>query len=438
MWQEFRSRIWSSEWGQRLQRAAQVKPILKGVPYWASGILVGILAVFYSGTFSRCIDFPRYILEHHPYWLFAISPFCFVLGAWLVARFAPTAGGTGVPQTIRALNMEPGNPEVHSILSLRVALVIIASSLLGVLGGGGLGREGPMVQIGACAFYVVGRLFAPITPFVEHRSWVMAGAAAGVAAAFQAPLAGVVFVLEELAQTHFHKFKTAVLSAAIIAGVVAQWATGRYLFLGYPQIGDVPLSSIPWALGLGIVAGVLAAPFHAMFAPRFRSFLSQYLRTRFQYAAVGGAAVAAIAIFINRESVGGGVSVIQSLLFDPTFRADWTLVVARFLSTTITNLSGVSGGFLAPALTLGGAIGSLFATLTEYPNHNLLVMVGMSAFLSAVVRAPFTAWVIVMEMTDRHSAIFPLMVASLASFASLRFIEQLLTPTSKTPVEPSG
>ncbi|NDC25969.1 MAG: chloride channel protein, partial [Proteobacteria bacterium] len=82
------------------------------------------------------------------------------------------------------------------------------------------------------------------------------------------------------------------------------------------------------------------------------------------------------------------------------------------------------GGFLAPSLSLGAAIGSWFSVITDYSNHNLLVLVGMSAFLSAVVRAPFTAWVIVMEMTDRRTAIFPLMVASVVSYATSRFLQQ--------------
>jgi H+/Cl- antiporter ClcA len=414
-----------------LQKQLRENPVLEGFPYWVAGFLVGGVAIFYSQIFEEAAVTARWVLVNYPSWLFVLAPICFVLGRWLVEKFAPAAGGSGVPQVIQALSLDSPrqNSEIEAILSLRVAVVVILSSVLCSLGTGALGREGPMVHIGACLFYVVGKKFGKIWPVVEHRSWIMAGAAAGIAAAFNAPLAGVVFVLEELAQQHFHRFKTAVLTAAIIGGVVSQWLSGRHLFLGYPKLGVVPLSAIPWALGLGILAGLVSVPFILMGSPKVRNWFTHYFHTRIQIAAVTGAMVAAIAIFLNTNSLGGGLSVIQSLLFEANFRADWSLVVARFLATSLSHLSGCAGGFLAPSLALGAAIGSWFSTITDYSNHNLLVLVGMSAFLSAVVRAPFTAWVIVMEMSDRRSAIFPLMVASIASYGTSHFLQQRINKT---------
>ncbi|NBT59373.1 chloride channel protein, partial [bacterium] len=411
---------------ESFQKQIRENPVLENFPYWVAGFLVGGLAIFYSQLFEEAIVTARWVLSHHPSWLFLLAPVSFVLGRWLVEKYAPTAGGTGVPQVIQALSLDSPrqNLEIESILSLKVATIVILSSIVCALGAGSLGREGPMVHIGACVFYVVGKKFGKIWPVVEHRSWIMAGAAAGIAAAFNAPLAGVVFVLEELAQQHFHRFKTAVLTAAIIGGVVSQWLSGRYLFLGYPKLGVVPLSAIPWALGLGVFAGLVSVPFILMGSTKVRNWFSHYFETRIQIAAATGVAVAAIAVFLNQNSIGGGISVIQSLLFEPDFKADWTLVASRFLATSLSHLSGCAGGFLAPSLALGAAIGSWFSSMTDYSNHNLLVLVGMSAFLSAVVRAPFTAWVIVMEMTDRRSAIFPLMVASIASYGTSRFIQQ--------------
>jgi len=418
---------------ESFQKQIRENPVLENFPYWVAGFLVGGLAIFYSQLFEEAIVTARWVLSHHPSWLFLLAPVSFVLGRWLVEKYAPTAGGTGVPQVIQALSLDSPrqNLEIESILSLKVATIVILSSIVCALGAGSLGREGPMVHIGACVFYVVGKKFGKIWPVVEHRSWIMAGAAAGIAAAFNAPLAGVVFVLEELAQQHFHRFKTAVLTAAIIGGVVSQWLSGRYLFLGYPKLGVVPLSAIPWALGLGVFAGLVSVPFILMGSTKVRNWFSHYFETRIQIAAATGVAVAAIAVFLNQNSIGGGISVIQSLLFEPDFKADWTLVASRFLATSLSHLSGCAGGFLAPSLALGAAIGSWFSSMTDYSNHNLLVLVGMSAFLSAVVRAPFTAWVIVMEMTDRRSAIFPLMVASIASYGTSRFIQQRIKKTQQ-------
>lgn len=408
---------------EHLDELFELRPYLQGIPYWLAAALVGLVAVLYSGTFTGGIALSQKLFHTHPYLLFITSPICFVLGTWLVERFAPPAGGTGVPQVIKALALDPKSQatEIHTYLSMRVAVVVAASSLLCVLGAGSLGREGPMVHMAACLFYFVGRQFQRLYPMSEHRSWIVAGGAAGVAAAFNAPLAGVVFVLEELAQQHFHQFKSVVITAAIIGGVVSQWLSGRYLYFGYPQIGSVPFSSIPWAFLVGIICGLLAYPFHRLLQIDWRRRLPNYFKTRLGFSAFAGLCVAALSNFVNPAGIGGGVSVIENLLFNNQ-RADWTLIVSRFFGTIISHLSGCAGGFLAPSLALGAAIGSELSTLTSYPNHNLLVLVGMSAFLSAIVRAPFTAWVVVMEMTDRHQAIFPLMIAAVVSHATVQKI----------------
>lgn len=399
------------------------KPFTQGIPYWTGAALVGLVAVVYSGLFSSCISIVRELFDSHPYWLFLTSPVSFVLSTWLVEKYAPGAGGTGIPQVTRALKLDETSPEKEFdyYLSLKTCFIVVVSSLLGVLGAGSLGREGPVVHIAACVFYFVGRQFSRLWPSSDHRSWIVAGGAAGVAAAFNAPLAGVVFVLEELAQQHFHQFKTVVISAAIIGGVVSQWLSGKYLYFGYPKIGVVTLSAIPWAILVGVTAGILAYPFNQLLRINWRNKLPQYFRRRLQFSVVIGIIMAALANFVNSASIGGGILVVEDVLLDGE-KANLSLFLSRFLGTIVSHLGGGAGGFLAPSLALGATIGSLVSSFIHYPNHNLMVLVGMAAFLSAIVRAPFTAWVIVMEMTDRHQAIFPLMVASLISHATLSYI----------------
>ncbi|MBI4403468.1 MAG: chloride channel protein [Deltaproteobacteria bacterium] len=402
----------------------EVRPYLQGIPYWTAAVLVGLFAVMYSGLFGLCIETARNILAANPYLLYVTSPLCFVIAAWMVSKFAPAAGGPGVTQVIYALSLDPTSQkvEIERYLNLRVLIVVMISSLFCMLGAGALGREGPMVHMAACIFYFVGRQFHRFWPQEEHRSWIIAGGAAGIAAAFNAPLAGVVFVLEELAQQHFHRFKSVVITAAIIGGVVSQWLSDRYLYFGYPKIGEVPLSSIPWAIFVGILCGILAYPFHRMLLVKWETQVPSFFKPRLRFALLVGVLIATLAIFVNPGTIGGGVSVIQDLLFKEGERASWSLIIGRFFATLLSHLSGCAGGFLAPSLGLGAAIGSKAAVLSGYANHNLLVIVGMAAFLSAIIRAPFTAWVIVMEMTDRHSAIFPLMVASLISCSTAKFL----------------
>jgi len=413
----------------------EIRPQLQGMPYWTAAAIVGLVAVIYSGTFTSAIAVAKAVFLANPYYLFIVSPVCFFLATWIVERFAPPAGGTGVPKVVHALGYDPDTQksEIDSYLNLRVAVVVAASSILCVLGAGSLGREGPMVHMAACMFYFTGRQFDRLWPYTEHRSWIVAGGAAGVAAAFNAPLAGVVFVLEELAQKQFHQFKTVVISAAIIGGMVSQWLSGKYLFFSYPAVENVPLDSIPWAVLVGLICGMVAFPFQRILKADVRKRLPGYLNTKLKFSVLMGLCMAAIAVFVNPGSIGGGTAVIEDLLFKNQ-EATWGLIFARFAGTIISHLSGCAGGFLAPSLALGAAIGSKLAVLTHYSNPHLLVLVGMSAFLSANLRAPFTAWVIVMEMTDRHQAIFPLMVASLTASGTIRYLLERKKVPPQTPV----
>ena len=323
---------------------------------------------------------------------------------------------------IRALQLEYASSprEIDLILDMKVFVVIIVSSLLAIIGGGALGREGPIVQLSACLFYYVGKQFSKIWPYQGHRSWIIAGGAAGIAAAFNAPLAGIVFVLEELAQEHFHQFKTVIISAVIMAGMVSQWLSGRYLYLGYPRIDQVSVWTVPRAMVVGLVCGAVAAFFLRAVAYYQLRTIEIRSRWRLGFAGAMGVGLAVLAVFIDKRTIGGGTDSIQDLLFKGQ-EATWALILSRFVAIIMSHLSGVSGGFLAPALSLGALLGSKIAWLLSPRDHNLLVMVGMAGFLSAVFRAPFTALVIVMEMTDRHSAIFPLMITSLVSFGVVKF-----------------
>ncbi len=410
--------------GSKLKRLLEtqlsLRPYLEGVPYWVAAAIVGLVAVIYSEAFSQCIQIVFNIYDRNPRILFLTSPFFFFLSTWLVVKVAPAAGGTGIPSVIRALNMDllKEKSEIDQVLSLKVFFVILGSSLCAVLGAGSLGREGPVVHLSACLFYFVARHSTRLAPYTEHRSWIIAGGAAGVAAAFNAPLAGVVFVLEELAHQHFHQFKTVVISSAIIGGVFSQWLSGRYLYFGYPKIAAVSFNSLPWAVLVGVSCALVAYPFHRLLQVNWRERFPNLLNTQLKLSVLVGLAMAFLANYVDKASIGGGTAVVQHLLFEGG-QASWSMVVSRFLGTLISHLSGCVGGFLAPALGLGAAIGSIAASLTDYSSPNLLVMVGMAAFLSAMVRAPFTAWVVVMEMTDRHQAIFPLMLASIVSHGML-------------------
>ncbi len=399
------------------------QPSLHGVPFWLSAVLVGLGAVAYSQAFTGSASFATDVARNYPYVFLLLGPLFFGLSVFVVDRFAPAAGGSGIARTLEALEVPVPDTEgkLEQIIGGRVALIIAASSLFALLGGSSMGREGPVVQMGACVFYFVGRKLRNVWPHENHRYWILAGSAAGFAAAFQTPLAGVIFVLEELATIQFQQFKTYVLSAVIISGMMAQWLFGRYLLLGMVRLSSVPLSSVYWAMVVGILCGVGAMIFEWVRVLASRMATSLHLRNRVLIAALMGLIMAAMAIVIDPSSIGGGIPVVSDLLFQHG-EFSWRALTVRMLGPIISSLSGCAGGLLAPALSVGALIGSGFSELISYSSPRLLTMLGMAGFLGATTGAPFAALVVVMEMTDTHAANFPHLVSSYIGYGTFTLL----------------
>jgi H+/Cl- antiporter ClcA len=407
-----------------LRERIQSRDYLHGVPYWIAGLSVGFAAVIYSGLFTMMIESAQKFSGEHPYWFLVVSPLLFVSSVLIVDRISPSAAGTGVPAVGKAVHLGGlfGEGPVESLVGMRTALAVALSSLIATLGGGGMGREGPMVHIAACLFYFIGARTRAIWPHADPRSWIIAGGAAGVAAAFNTPLAGIVFALEEIASQQFHQVKTIIMSSVIVAGMVAQWLSGRYLPLGFPPLNPIFAHDMLWVFLVAIFTGAVSGLFLRLLQVLEPKARAARAKIGFLFVILVAVVVAALASFISPHTIGGGIKLIGLLLFDDSEHASWLLLGARFLSTLLTHITGVAGGFLAPSLTLGALVGSKFSSLLAPELHNLLVLTGMAGALAAITRAPFTAMVIVMEMTDRHSAIFPLMLASVVSVGAARLI----------------
>jgi H+/Cl- antiporter ClcA len=291
-----------------------------------------------------------------------------------------------------------------------------------VIGGGAIGREGPTVQVSASIFYVLGRRIRSFSPMVTLESWMLAGSAAGMAAAFNTPLGGIVYAVEELASKHFSRVRTTVLSAVLVAGLVSQWLVGTYLYLGFPRVGRVGFAVIPAAFVVGVVGGALGAAFgDATF--RLNVWLRRKLSVRHIKAGLAVAVLCGISMallrLVDARALGPGNRLVSDILAGDTV-ASLELVVVRFFSTMVSYLSGCGGGIFAPSLAMGASLGSWVSSWWSGTNAVLLSLLGMIAVLTGVTRAPFTSFVLILEMTDRHSAIFPMMLTALVALGSAR------------------
>ncbi len=315
------------------------------------------------------------------------------------------------------------NEKIRKLLSIRVIVIKIVSSFFMILGGGVVGREGPTIQIAGSVFRKVNQLLPAWWPKISKRNMIMTGAAAGLAAAFNTPLGGIVFAIEELTKTHISYFRTALFTAVIIAGLTAQGLFGPYLYLGYPVIKGLSVY-----IFLGVILVALIAGLGGSLSGRIMlSFMNVRSRLKKQnqkivFVLICGLVVALLGFLTNTEMIGSGKSIMTQVLFTSDKYLPWYAPLVRMAGSIFSFSTGAAGGVFAPALSSGACIGSVLSgwmNLTD-SNTNLLILSGMVGFLTGITRTPFTSSIIVLEMTDRHNLIFYLMLAGMvASMASL-------------------
>ena len=394
--------------------------LLQAVPFWIGSFITGVFAVFYAQLFQWGENLMHSLMNWHSWLIFIVAPIAFVLSWWLVKKFAPYAKGSGIPQVMAAVEL--ANPKEHSkistLLSIKIIVLKVLSSIILVIGGGAVGREGPTIQIAGSVFRKVNEYLPEWWPKISKKNMIMTGAGAGLSAAFNTPLGGIVFAVEELSKTHINYFKTALFTAVIIAGLTAQTFAGSYLYLGYPKTSDISMMIIFPVILTSAISGIFASQLSRImisisnWKKRFKTDRSNII-----FLIISALIIASLAYFINQEILGSGKGIMQRVLFTENKNEPWYMPLFRMIGPALSFTSGGAGGIFAPALAAGASMGSVIAGWVQLTPHetNVVILAGMVAFLTGITRAPFTSSIIVLEMTDRHSLIFYLMLAGMVS-----------------------
>jgi CIC family chloride channel protein len=334
---------------------------------------------------------------------------------WLVRRFAPETSGSGIPHLKAVLS------RLRGLQWRRVLLVKFASGTLGIGSGLALGREGPTVQMGgAIGQMVSGWLSANPR---ERHALIAAGAGAGLAAAFNAPLAGVIFVLEELRRDFAPGALTAAFTASVTADVVVRLLSGQTPVFHVPSPPVPPLASLPLFLVLGLLCGVLGVLFNRALLGSLRLFERTARWPLGLPAALVGAAIGVVGWWLPETLGGGGPLVQDTLAGRMTLAAVAGLLALRFAMTMFSYGSGTAGGIFAPLLVIGAQTGLLvgLAGRVAFPMvagyHTAFAVVGMAALFTAIVRAPLTGIVLILEMTASYPLMLPLIAACFVAYA---------------------
>ncbi|MEH1874828.1 chloride channel protein [Nostoc sp.] len=351
-----------------------------------------------------------------PAWL-ALPAIGLVLGfvaGWLVDRLAPEAYGSGIPQVKASL------ANVPITLSWRVAGIKLLSAIIAIGSGMTLGRQGPTVHVGAGLAAGMSR-WVPTSP--DHRrQMIAAGAGAGLAAAFNAPIAGVLFIVEELLQDLSGLTLGTAIIASFIGGVISRLLGGGSLALNLqltPSSSQFSIPEIPFFVLLGILAGLLGALFDRglIFSIKFYRKLHISLPLRVALAGFISGVVVAMLPASFRNNTGLRESLITGG-FHPSVAA--IAFAAQFILTLIAFGSGAPGGLFAPSLILGSCLGHIIGVfefyITGVGSPATYALAGMGGFFSAVSKVPITAIVIVFEMTTDFNLVLPLMIVSVAAY----------------------
>ena len=391
------------------------------------GLFAGLVAVAFRAALAEADRMRDGLIGYahvHAFWALPLPVVLAAAGGavavYLVRHFAPEAAGSGIPHVKAVLH------GLSTMVWQRLLAVKFVGGIVGIGAGLALGREGPTIQMGSAVGQMVSGWFS-CTPR-ERRTLIAAGSGAGLAAAFNAPLAGLVFVLEEVQRD----FSPAVFTATLIASAVADITTR--LLLGqlpvfHVQTEAIPaLRLLPFALFLGVGAGVLGVAFNRGLLSSLDLFERLRRWPSWMTGVLVGLAVGAVALFVP-IAVGGG-----SRLLERTLEGELSLMALggffalRFALTMLSYGCGAPGGIFAPLLVLGSEIGLGVGAVAgqfvpEAVSHpHLFAVVGMAAYFTAIVRAPLTGIVLMVEMTGNYSLVLPLLVASLTAYGVADFL----------------
>jgi len=384
-------------------------------------MLIGVFAGVISAGFRTLIDFFRHTLWSEGALIHVVmdAPLYLKIGipavggagvAWFVKRFAPEAKGHGVPEVMNAVATQNG------FIRMRVVLVKAFASAMSIATGASVGREGPIVQIGSAFGSTIGQMFQ--VSIRRMKTFIGCGAAAGIAATFNAPIAGAIFASEVI----LGDFSAAAIGPIIIASVFGT-VISRALYGDFPAFVSPTYTlhspiEIAFYIVLGIVTGVVAW-FFVRTLYKSEDLFDAWKAPVALKGLLGGALLGGVAVYFP-QILGVGYETMESVLSGNLgFAIAAGLVLAKIFATSLSMGFGASGGVFAPSLfigsMLGGAMGtiihSLFPEITA--TSGAYALVGMAAMVAATTHAPVMAVLIIFEMTTEYTVILPLMITSI-------------------------
>ncbi|MBP7147542.1 MAG: H(+)/Cl(-) exchange transporter ClcA [Acidobacteria bacterium] len=388
------------------------------------GLIAGLLAVLFKEAVQRTRVVSAYVAALTPQWgLGAIVPLVLVasalgaLVAWLTGRYAAEAGGSGIPH-VKAVLLG-----ARVIRPVRLLLIKFGCGFGALAAGMSLGREGPTVQMGAAVGKLVGDVLR-----VRRRSYpalIASGAGAGLAAAFNAPLAGFIFVMEELKREMSPLTYGTALIGSVSAVAVSRFMSGQGSSFTLPGVAPVPLRVLPLVALFGCLAGLMGVLFNKALVAAMQ--LREQLRIPRAVAGAFVGALSGLLLVVFPDVTGVGHDVTERLLAG-RFTAQHLVLGAlavfagKLVLTVLSYATGVPGGIFAPLLVMGAFFGFAFGCAAQLVLPDAAISpavfgtIGMCGMLAGSVRAPLTGVVLIVEMTSEYGLLYALLLGAFAAY----------------------
>ena len=410
------------------------------VTLWVAATLAGLLVVMFARLADLALmQFAQQAVAR-PWLPFIYTPLIGMFVVWMTSRFFTGAQGSGIPQVIAATRLAHQGKPVNKLVSLRLAFAKIGLGTLALTGGFSAGREGPSVQVAASIMHFFHR-YLPNARIIRPEDLILAGGAAGIAAAFNTPLAGVAFAVEELGRKLETRTSGVLLSTIILSGMVAIALQGNYNYFGHFDVQEANFDIVLPILAIGIGCGVMGGFFSRMllWPQRYRSFVVWEWRRLHPVWFAGGCGmiVAILGWLSGGMSFGSGYGITSQIIVSDV-GLPWHAPITRFLATVVTYFSGIPGGIFAPSLAVGAAVGANVAEYFALAAQPIIALC-MVGFLAAVTQSPITSAIIVMEMIDSHGMVISLMaVALIAKAVSARMGPELYQQLARGFLQSDG
>lgn len=393
---------------------------------WTGAVATGLVAVLYARLIDLGFELFQGMERDHRWLPLLLTPAMSALCVWATRKYFPGSEGSGIPQVIASLAEQGEHTSrlAARLLTLRIVAGKIGLSFMAILSGFTIGREGPTVQVGAALMYNMRRFYPRPSAILEKRL-ILAGAAAGLAAAFNTPLAGIVFAIEELSRSFEQRASGVVITTIIFAGVVALGLTGNYTYFGSITASTDSAREVCAAVVLcGLLMGAAGGCFCWLLLNTPRWIPAPLLKLRAErpiaFGALCGLAVAVIGVAAGGATFGSGYVEAKGLL---TGQQDLpgAYPLAKMAAMVGSYLPGTPGGIFAPSLSIGAGFGNLLHMLFGDISLPALIALAMVGYLAAVTQSPITSFVIVMEMINGHALVISLMATALLASRVSRF-----------------